>query len=323
MVAEKIFAESIIKDIKSYLPLGFQDVECTIMENQKNNGVQLVGISFRLPEQQISPIIYVRSFYNKICQGESVEKVMIEIAECVEKSMKIKVSVDVVNMTSYDAAKKYLTPVLVNTKANRHMLTTMPHREIEDLSLICVMRFMAEEMEGSGTINVTNEMIENWEVNVEQVYQMALENAIKEEPPTLKRMTDVMEEIFTKQETKENLFVKDDNFRESIPDSMYVLTNQSKINGAAVLAYPDVMKKISKLFPEGVYILPSSIHELLIIPQKEGVSPRDLGEMVREVNHSQLQKEEILSDRVYEYNKERGKICQVAESIKRGKEMER
>lgn len=61
----------------------------------------------------------------------------------------------------------------------------------------------------------------------------------------------------------------------------------------------------------------------LIVPKNEGVSPRDLGEMVREVNHSQLQKEEILSDRVYEYDKERGKICQVPESIKRGKEMER
>lgn len=84
---------------------------------------------------------------------------------------------------------------------------------------------------------------------------------------------------------------------------------------------PQVMDKISKMFPEGFYILPSSLHEVLIIPDCMDVSPKELGAMVREVNRCAVEKVDQLSDRVYRYDKEKQKIVEVPESIERGKEM--
>lgn len=81
--------------------------------------------------------------------------------------------------------------------------------------------------------------------------------------------------------------------------------------------------KVDQLFPEGFYILPSSIHETLIIPKDGAMTPKELGEMVREVNRTEVLREEVLSDRVYEYDREKGKIRQVTESLEKARVMER
>ena len=108
----------------------------------------------------------------------------------------------------------------------------------------------------------------------------------------------------------------------------YILSNKSRTNGAVYLASSEVMEKISRLFPDGIYLLPSSVHEILVLPKgKDGLwrekTPFELGEMVREVNRTSVEREEILSDRIYEYDKERGKVRQVPESIKKERGMER
>lgn len=104
---------------------------------------------------------------------------------------------------------------------------------------------------------------------------------------------------------------------------MLVLTNEKKNFGAAMMFEPQVMDQLSQSFPEGFYILPTSLHEVLILPDRGGISPKELGAMVREVNQSQVEKMEQLSDRVYRYDKEKQKIVEVPESIERGKEMSR
>lgn len=89
------------------------------------------------------------------------------------------------------------------------------------------------------------------------------------------------------------------------------------------MLHPETLEQMSRLFPEGYYLLPSSVHEFLIIPKSMDISPKELGEMVRDVNHQMVSKEEILSDRVYEYDKEKRRILQVPESIEKERGMER
>ena len=75
-------------------------------------------------------------------------------------------------------------------------------------------------------------------------------------------------------------------------------------------------KEAEKLGARELNIIPSSIHELLIVPKSPEIDPRELGEMVRAVNRAEVAKEEQLSDRVYEYDREAGMIRQVPESIR-------
>ena len=106
-------------------------------------------------------------------------------------------------------------------------------------------------------------------------------------------------------------------------ETAYVLTNMENQYGASMITQPEVLNKLNQLFPEGFYVLPSSVHEVLIVPDNGEVEPRRLGEMVREVNRAEVKREEVLSDRVYRYDKEKHQIRQEPDSIQKAKEMER
>lgn len=106
-------------------------------------------------------------------------------------------------------------------------------------------------------------------------------------------------------------------------DMLYALTNVEKQYGASMITQPEVLNKLEQLFPEGFYVLPSSVHEVLIVPDNGEMEPKMLGEMVREVNKNEVERQEVLSDRVYSYDKEKHQIRQEPDSIQKVKEMER
>ncbi|MGC4019973.1 MAG: DUF5688 family protein [Muricomes sp.] len=321
MLEVKIFAEGVTQKIKDYLPKELQDVQCEVMEQQKNNGLNLVGICFQQPGQKIAPIVYMESFYDKVRQGRDLDVVMKEIVTICSQALCAKDLPEQLDFEDYNSVKDYLKVQVINTKANQKMLSHMPRKKLEDLSVICRIEFPSPDGQGVGSAKVTNEILKKWEVSPEIVYQQALDNAEKVSPPVLMSMEGIMKEILDDEKTGENLL--EPNSTGDIPkDMMYVLSNPERINGASVLAYPHLMEKVDALFPKGFYILPSSLHEVLVVPKEAGRSPKELGQMVREVNEQEVIQEEILSDRVYEYDKEKGKICQVVESIKE-KEMER
>lgn len=323
MVAVKMFAEGVTKQIKDYLPPEYQDIECTVTEQQKNNGTWLTGICFHIPGENISPLVYMEPFYDEIRQGKPINEVMEKIAEQAVNSRGIQNEMAEIRMDDYASVKDHLNMILVNTKANRRVLSRMPHREMEDLSAILRVEIPMPEGKGTGSVKVTNDLMEYWGVDEEQLFNTALKNMEKNASPMLMDIENVMEEILSGTSENHNLLASPGEINRSPFETMYVLSNASRINGAAMLLSPDVMKRIGEIFPEGVYILPSSIHEVLIVPKNGKAEPAELGKMVREVNRAEVAKEEVLSDRIYEYDKERGKICQVPESIEKKKVMER
>lgn len=86
MIAEKVFAEGVAKDIRNFLPAKYENAEFQVMQMNKNNGVQMVGVQVRLQEENVCPVVYVEPFFNEIRLGEPVEKVMNEIARCMEEA---------------------------------------------------------------------------------------------------------------------------------------------------------------------------------------------------------------------------------------------
>lgn len=156
---------------------------------------------------------------------------------------------------------------------------------------------------------------------METVYQVALENSEKKSPPVLMSMEDILAEDMGVGLKTPNLL--EHNETANLEDEMYILTNPLRLDGAAVLTYPQIPERIGQLFPQGYYILPSSVHETIIVPKTDETVPKELGERVRRANQIGLKKEEILSDRAYEFDKETGRLCQVSESMEQEKERER
>jgi hypothetical protein len=92
---------------------------------------------------------------------------------------------------------------------------------------------------------------------------------------------------------------------------MYVLTNTSGSLGAAALFYPDVKDKAAELIGSDYYILPSSTHEVILVPDSAGINPKELCEMVKQANRTVVDEKDILSDNVYHYDKDSRDLSRV------------
>lgn len=323
MIAEKVFAEGVAKDIRNYLPPEYEDADFQVVQKNKNNGIQLIGVQVNLPERNASPIIYMEQFFDEIRQGESVERVMNRIASCIEKSSRAPFMNSGIDLTNYDSLKEHLAIKLVNTQANRKMLQEMPHENIEDLSAICYVNFPVDSGEGKATLEVRNQHLSIWNIDAKELFQQARINTQPVNTPLLQSMDEMMLSIFNEEGHATNLLDENIDFGLRSHDMLYALTNVEKQYGASMIMQPEVLNKLEQLFPEGFYVLPSSVHEVLIVPDNGEMEPKMLGEMVREVNKNEVERQEVLSDRVYSYDKEKHQIRQEPDSIQKAKEMER
>lgn len=307
----RMFADEVASGIMKYFPENRQ-IQCRVVETMKNNNVTRVGITFHEQGDKVGPVIYMEPYREAATDGRPMSEIMREIAGIASRSMDKTELFGSLDYGDYESVKEYLSVTLINGRDNRQMLSRMPHRQMGDLALILELKFPMEESIGS--IKVSREMAELWAVDKDTLFAQAQENGLKAEPPSLQRMEDTMLSLAFGRDAAENLL--ENPAPEEVPSQIYVLSNMSKNKGAAVLSYPGVLEKADQLFPKGFYILPSSIHELLIVPKSPEIDPKELGEMVRAVNHAEVAKEEQLSDRVYEYDREAGTIRQVPESIR-------
>ena len=266
----------------------------------KNNGMEKTGMILESDEYNIAPAIYLEEFFEQYQKGMSIDRIVNEILEFYEK-VKVEEDYDVSQLSLYENVKKKVAFKLVNTEKNQQMLKEVPHIPLLDLSIVFYILVDVDE-KGSATIQIRNEHIENWNVNVEQLYKDAKLNVKCLIPARLMCMQHVIEKLcdISKGEEKDLLKAK---FPPENKEFMYILTNSIHQFGAAVLAYPNILEMASRIIGEDFYLLPSSIHEVILIPKSKSPDLKDLNEMISEVNETQVQEEEVLSDHAYYYEK--------------------
>ena len=122
----------------------------------------------------------------------------------------------------------------------------------------------------------------------------------------IKSMSEVLCGIMEAEGTEES----DEDYMLEMSDSvpMYVLTNKQKVNGAACMLYPDLIRQFSDRFGKNLFIIPSSVHELLLLPADHKDEASEIRCMIREINDTQVRVEEILSYSLYFYDRQKGEI---------------
>ena len=199
---------------------------------------------------------------------------------------------------------------VVSTEANKEMLSNIPHKEMEDMSV--VYRFdMGTNEDGRATILVTNQLMDSMGINAEQLHADAVENAPKIKPVEIKGMGEVLSEMMgMSPEDMAMMGMPTDPADEKI----FVATVPDKVHGAGVLAYQDFMDQAAERVGGDFFILPSSIHEILIVPDTGEMGLKDLKNMVQEVNATQVAPEDKLTDSVYHYDA-KNKIFELGEKF--------
>ena len=253
--------------------------------------------------------IPVEKLFTAYENGGAYRDIVDKAMEAIEHGIEMRPEIDVNALADYSQMKEKLVMEVVSSEANKELLETVPHKDIEDMSV--VYRFILNSDDtGRSSVLVTNRMIENMNVTPEQLHADALENAPQLKPVEIKGMSEVLAEIM-------GMDPKDMEamFHTSLKDEqMYVATVPDKIHGAGVLAYQDFMDKAAERAGGDFFILPSSIHELLIVPDDGKMQLKDLQNMVRDVNATQVAPEDKLTDSVYHYDSKE-KIFELGEKF--------
>ncbi len=307
----RIFSEFVAAKIKDYLPIKYQEADCRVKESIGNNGIYQSGIALHLPGESGERTIYMDRYYSELKAGIPMNKIMGEIAVQLDGCRELDLMLKDSQIEDYQYVKSYLSISLINKGANRRKLLHMPYMEMEDLAMIC--RVDLPYPEGLVVTEVMNEFLKTWGVSKEAMFGAALKNLWEYKDFTLRASVPMVAHLLEGQCEPENLLDVPDGTPVDLQEMLYILTNRGNIRGASAILCPSVMNKISDLFPEGFYIIPSSIHETLIVPKRWGFQIKAMEEMTHDINRTMVSNEEILSSHIYEYDRDAGRIRQAQE----------
>lgn len=267
----------------------------TINHVIKNNGCEMDGLVIMEKGKDIAPTIYLDSFYELYTNGENIKNIIRQI-EVIYEQNKNNVTFDVNILKHFDTIKDKIVYKVVNYRSNEKLLEQVPHKRILDLAVVFYC-LLDNEYGRSATALIYNNNLKNWNVTIDDVYKAALKNT----PDLLHSKISSMAALFEK--CGVNVDGEEVDLKDYVPSDMYVLTNESKLNGAACILYENVLYDFAQKLGADLYILPSSVHEVILLPKLSMFEKDELVNMVKEINTEGVAADEVLSDHVYEYNR--------------------
>ncbi len=287
-----------LNEVRDKLPdyLMQYDIESiNISPVSKNNGKTCTGMAVVLRGEQVAPNIYMEYYYMLYCQEHDMDHVLKLIADEYKEA---SAGIDKLGLLLMDddacMVKSNIFLKLVNLEKNRSNISDCPYIQFMDLAI--TFRVMVQrDKKGMASAVLKYRDMERWQLDIDELYDIAYKNTLRMFPPVVKKLDTVIEEKLS--DAKE--LPKNNN--------LYVLTNADGINGATCIVFQDILKKFGEQHGS-FYILPSSIHETLLLPACKSEIRGELEEMVRDINKYVVSDMDYLSDTVYYYDFDKGKI---------------
>jgi len=290
------FAEEVLKGVEEKAG---GTLKVQIVSANKNNGVTLTGITASKHEGKGGVCIYLDNYYEYYCDNRiTLDEVTEDVyGKLVEHSGDLD-GVDMKPLWDWETAKAHIRAKLVNREMNRELLKGVPYREFLDLAVIyyATVDGLPEGMNGAFIVSKKN--MEVWRKDENALYQSAVSNMRLDGKPVFEDMKKIIRSMMP--EEIPDLAVGIPKFR------FYVLTNSQKVFGAVELLDGNTLKEIGDEMGGDFIVLPSSVHESIIIPVDGRISYQELADMVTEINRNEVSIVERLSDHVYLYEREEG-----------------
>lgn len=306
-MTKKQFMEQVTEQVREKCALPNMDVDCGVFT--KNNDTPRYGIILKRRDEFISPTVYVDGLYQDY---QRKKKTIPEAADEVLKVMG-KVREHAVHYQSFSAdfadCRDRIVYRLVSRERNERTLQSTPHLPFLDLAITFgVVCHISEQ--GVETMTVTNALAKQWQVGTSELVQLAEENTPRIFPVKRDTLAAVLMRYMGLDgacEGMEREGAGEDGAWERWDEGdtpMILLSNALGVNGAAVMLYPGIIQGIAEEFGSDLYILPSSIHEVIVVPDRDVGTRDELSGMVKNINDSHVCREEILSDTAYFYSYE-------------------
>ncbi len=295
------FLAKIKEEIETYYD---ENTQVLIHKVIKNNNLEMDGLSILPKNHHLSPAVYLNDYYQAYCEGKNFDEIIHEILS-VFHNYPCDIPFQIEDFKDFSKIKHHIVYKLINFNANKKLLQNTPFHRILDLALVFYVIFPTDGL-GSATILIQKEHLHLWNISHDTLFQIAKENTPRILKPQLKKMSDLIEEfILEKYPDSEQALKKlipDPADDDAIP--MYVLTNHLRLNGSATFLYDGILEAFSQKYDMDIFILRSSIHEVILVPANGIITKKTLQHMVKEVNTQEISDQERLSNQVYIFHKE-------------------
>lgn len=293
--------EEFLDFVKDAVGAILPDAEVTKQHVEKLQGRSYDGISVRPSGSAASATMDLhRPFQAYEKEPRRFAAVMSELLSAIRDAVEKIPQVDAQEFLNYREIKKHLVMQMVPVKGNQELLNKIPHKTTGDIAAVYRVE-PALSGAGEASVLLTNELMAQYGVTKEELHRDAVASQLINRPPTLRNLYDVIASMMTKEP--------------DMPESdLWVACVEGNVHGAAAVQCPEFMDKAAEKLGGDFFILPSSIHEVLFVPDNGGFDRRDLENMVQAINETQVEPEDRLSDHVYHYDS-REKVFEMAEAF--------
>ena len=311
------FTDKVKDTLVSHLPPEFSGATVDIQRRRKVNGEPTALMV--IPEgheNKLTPCIYLNRSYENYKQNGQFEDVLERIADTVKESYRDIDKVPYADNPIDNMDKSKVFMQLINTESNKELLAYTPHRDFNDMSLIYRILYHIDD-DGMQSVVITDDLAETMGVDEQELFELASVQTKELLPPKIQSMSSVMRGFIMDAGGSE---VTDEMMEELGFDDeigMYLVSNEYFVQGATNMVYDDVLYDVSGRLGEDVYVLPSSIHEFLVVPASMG-DPESLAQMVTDINRDSVVEADRLSNQVFYYDREKRELTQVSDTPIRG-----
>ncbi len=290
----KEFTEQVKEQISAYLPKKYAKADIAIQEIIKNNDQKFYALCIKQPEDRVVPSLYLENFYEMHQNGREMESILHAVAQRHSESVMEGMKLIPFRMEDYDSVKDRLYITALNKNHNQKYLEDAVCMDIPETDITAAVRVLCEKEQegGMASFQVSESLRELWGVSGKHLYEQALKNTERLFPAEILNMEEVIFHCGSQAEQQKEL----------LPYELYVLTNQAQVNGATAMLYPNLLQEIGEATQSRFFILPSSIHELILMKDNGEMNAEELQRMVMEINRREVAPEEVLSDEVYSYD---------------------
>ena len=270
----------------------------------KNNGYCYDGIFVKLDESiSYAPIIPCEEYEEALaCDAMTLEEILDEIDRLLQTRFPLKN----IPVLDFEQIKDKLRVRVVNYKKNQRRVKDMPHKQFFDLAIICRIVFVIDD-NTEASIMVQNRLLSAWKITEEVLFETAYKNTFQDKKVRIRSMYDVLCSIL-EQEGKvipQNMY--DDG-------QMYVADMNTERDGSICILQKEALRQFAEEKGCDVYIIPSSIHELILVLNQKGADWKELRETLLRANKNDVLEEEVLSEHVYQYVRETDEIVDMCEA---------
>lgn len=269
--------------------------------------IVIEGLIVKMKDSDIAPVIYPDELYEQYRQGLSIDTMITRFLDSYRHIDK-----NIPNFNKETLMTNAYT-VVINAEMNRELLKTVPHNIIAG-NLAEVARFKVKsDAESNSSFLITNEHLKHLHMLDDEVLEIAHKNTENQEY----RLQNLYKLTFDMMSDEESREIFEDEYTD---DDVYVLTNNTNYEGANVITSDKILREVSEKIDSSFYALPSSRHELILVPDKFNVDPKYLVQMVREVNQT-LKQKDFLSDDIYYYNARKRTLSMYSDAEKEEKSL--